>query len=91
MGQILILTSIYLVMPVGTPSWRKALLGGIAAGLVWEVSRRVLVWYFSTLSFVNVVYGSFATVVFLLLSLEVAALVLLLGAQVIAEYERPTG
>lgn len=87
-GQILILSSIYMVMPVGRLSWRKALLGGTAAGLVWELSRHVLVWYFSTLSFVNVVYGSLATVIVLLLGLEVAALVLLLGAQVIAEYER---
>ena len=48
----------------------------------------MLVWYFSTLSQVNVVYGSFATTIVVLLSLEIAALVLLLGAQVIAEYER---
>lgn len=87
-GQILILTSIYMVMPVGRLSWRKALIGGTAAGLVWEASRHLLVWYFSTLSFVNVVYGSLATVIVLLLGLEAAAVILLLGAQVIAEYER---
>jgi YihY family inner membrane protein len=87
-GQILILSSIYMVLPVGRLSWRKALVGGTAACLVWEASRHALVWYFSTLSFVNVIYGSLATVVFLLLGLEVAALILLLGAQVIAEYER---
>ena len=27
----------------------------------WEITRRILVWYFSSLSFVNVVYGSLAT------------------------------
>jgi YihY family inner membrane protein len=87
-GQILILASIYMVMPVGRPSWRRALLGGLAAGLVWEAARLALVWYFSTLSLVSVVYGSLASVVVVLLSFEVAALVLLLGAQVIAEQER---
>ena len=87
-GEILILTSIYIVMPVGRPSWRHALIGGVTAGLLWELTRHVLVWYFSTLSQVNVVYGSFATTIVVLLSLEIAALVLLLGAQVIAEYER---
>lgn len=86
-GQILILAGIYLVMPVGRLSWRQALIGGTAAGLVWEITRRLLVWYFSTLSFVNVVYGSLATVVFVLLGLEAAAIILLFGAQVIAEYE----
>jgi uncharacterized BrkB/YihY/UPF0761 family membrane protein len=50
--------------------------------------RHVLVWYFETLSRVGEVYGSLATAIVLLLSLELAATLLLLGAQVIAEYER---
>lgn len=87
-GEVLILTSIYMVMPVGRLSWRKALVGGITAGILWEISRNALVWYFSTLSVVHVVYGSLATVIFVLLALDVAALILLLGAQVIADYER---
>ena len=40
------------------------------------------------LSQVNVLYGSLTTAIVVLLSLEVAATLLLLGAQVIAEYER---
>ena len=87
-GEIVVLTSIYMVMPVGRPSWKHALIGGVTAGLLWELTRHALVWYFSTLSQVNIVYGSLATAIVVLLSLEVAALVLLLGAQVIAEYER---
>ena len=87
-GEVLLLTSIYLVMPVGRLSLRHALIGGITAALLWELTRHVLVWYFSTLSLVNVVYGTFATVIIILLSLEAAAIILLLGAQVIAEYER---
>jgi len=87
-GEIIVLTSIYMVMPVGRPSWRHALIGGVTAGLLWELTRHVLVWYFSTLSQVRIVYGSLTTAIVVLLSLEVAALVLLLGAQVIAEYER---
>ncbi|MDP3229538.1 MAG: ribonuclease R, partial [Acidovorax sp.] len=40
------------------------------------------------LSQVNVVYGSLTTAIVVLLSLEIAATLLLLGAQVISEYER---
>ena len=87
-GEILLLTSIYMVMPVGRLSLRHALIGGVTAALLWEITRHILVWYFSTLSLVNVVYGTFATVIIILLSLEAAAIILLLGAQVIAEYER---
>ncbi|NOQ90550.1 MAG: YihY family inner membrane protein [Gammaproteobacteria bacterium] len=87
-GEILLLTSLYLVMPVGKLSLRHALIGGITAALLWEITRHILVWYFSTLSLVNVIYGAFATVIIILLSLEAAAIIVLLGAQVIAEYER---
>ncbi len=48
----------------------------------------MLVWYFSTLSTVSVVYGSLTTAIIVLFSLEIAATLLLLGAQVISEYER---
>ncbi len=43
---------------------------------------------FATMSQMQVVYGSLTTSVAVLLSVEFGALVLLLGAQVIAEYER---
>jgi YihY family inner membrane protein len=87
-GEIVLLSSIYLVMPVGRISWRHALVGGVAAAVLWEISRHVLVWYYATLSQVRTVYGSLTTAIVVLLSLEIAAIVLLFGAQVIAEYER---
>jgi membrane protein len=87
-GEVFMLTSLYLVMPAGRLSWRHALLGGVTAAFLWELTRRVLVWYFSTLSQVNVVYGSLTTAIVVLLSLEIAATLVLFGAQVIAEYER---
>ena len=88
-GMVLVLTSIYLVMPPrGRITPRHALVGGIAVGVLWEGTRHVLVWYFSTLSVVGVVYGSLATTIIGLLSLEIASIFLLLGAQTIAEYER---
>jgi YihY family inner membrane protein len=88
MGEILLLTSLYLVMPLGRLALPHALIGGITATVLWELTRHFLVWYFSTLSFVNIIYGTFATAIIILLSLEAAALILLLGAQVISEYER---
>jgi YihY family inner membrane protein len=86
-GELLMLTSIYMVMPVVRITFRHALIGGTAATLLWEITRRILVWYYATLSMVNIIYGSIATVVVTLLSIEVSALILLLGAQVIAELE----
>lgn len=87
-GEILLLTSIYMVMPVGRLSIRHALVGAVFAAVLWEISRHVLVWYFSTLSQVGRVYGSLTTAIVVLLSLEIGATLLLFGAQIIAEFER---
>lgn len=89
-GMVMMLTSLYLVMPVGGIAFRYALAGGITATILWEIIRHILVWYYSTVSLVNVIYGSLATAVVFLLSIEIAVIILLLGAQVIAEFERST-
>jgi membrane protein len=87
-GEILLISAIYYFMPAGSKSAKHALIGGATAGLLWEAIRLALGWYFATLSQVSVVYGSLTTAIVVLLSMEVAATLLLLGAQVIAEYER---
>jgi YihY family inner membrane protein len=87
-GEVFVLTSIYLVMPVGRIKLSHAIIGGVTAAVLWEITRHILVWYLRTLSQVNVVYGSLTTAIVVLLSLELAATLLLFGAQVIAEYER---
>jgi membrane protein len=87
-GEVLMLSSIYLVMPVGRLSCAHALIGGATATALWEVARHVLVWYFSTLSQVNLVYGSMTTAIVVMFSLEIGATLLLFGAQVISEFER---
>jgi membrane protein len=87
-GEILLISGIYYFMPVGRLSVQHALIGGATAGVLWEIIRHALGWYLGTLSQVSVVYGSLTTAIIVLLSLEFAATLLLLGAQVIAEYER---
>jgi YihY family inner membrane protein len=90
-GEVLMFISIYLVMPVARVRFRHALIGGITAAVLWEITRRVLIWYYTVVSMVNVIYGSIAITVVALLSLEVVVVILLLGAQVIAELERKAG
>jgi YihY family inner membrane protein len=89
-GEVMILTSVYLVMPVVRVRFRHALIGGITAAVLWELTRRVLIWYYAAVSMVNVIYGSIAITVVALLSIEIVAIILLLGGQVIAELERKT-
>ena len=88
LGEILLISSIYYFMPVGKVSMHHALIGGVTAGLLWEIFRHLLGWYLGSLSQMSVVYGSLTTAIIVLISMEMVATLLLLGAQVIAEYER---
>jgi YihY family inner membrane protein len=90
-GEVLMFTSIYLVMPVVRVRFRHAFIGGVTAAVLWEITRRVLIWYYAFVSMVNVIYGTIAITVVALLSTQVVAVILLLGAQVIAELERKHG
>lgn len=89
-SEILMFTLIYWFMPVGRLSFRHALIGGVTAALLWEAVRRLLMWYFAHLSQASVVYGALTTAVVVMLSFELAATLLLFGAQVIAQYELMT-
>ena len=81
-------SAIYKIMPVVRIAPHRALIGGFVAALLWEIVRLTLSYYFANVSYVNAVYGSLATLIVVLLSLEIGAVILLLGAQVIAELER---
>jgi membrane protein len=87
-GLALLLTAFYMVLPVGQIRFWHALAGGITATVLWEVTRHAIVWYFAKLSIVNVIYGAMATVIVVLLTLEAAAIILLFGAEVIADIDR---
>ena len=85
--QVVLFTAIYRVMPISEVSFKRALAGGVAAAVLWDSLRRVLTVYFAKISMVNTLYGSLATVIIVLLTLEFAALIILFGAQVISEIQ----
>jgi membrane protein len=88
LGLVLLFSLFYKIMPVAKVSFRRALAGGLTAAILWEITRHLLVAYYTKVSIVNVIYGSMATLIIALLTLETVALILLLGAQVIADLQR---
>jgi membrane protein len=86
-GLVILFTAIYKVVPNVRISLRRALVGGLSAAVLWRLVARFLVWFFTNKSMVNVIYGSLATVVVVLLYLEIVFVILLVGVQVIAELE----
>lgn len=88
LGLVLLFTLLYIIMPVAKVSLHRALAGGLTAAILWEIARHLLVAYYTRISIVNAVYGSMATIIIILLTMEAIAVILLLGAQVIAELQR---
>jgi membrane protein len=88
LGLVLLFTLFYQIMPVAKIPFRLALAGGLTATILWEIVRHLLVSYYTSGSTVNIVYGSMATIIIVLLTMEAVALILLLGAQVIADLHR---
>jgi len=52
-GEVLMFTSIYLVMRWQRSGFRHALIGGITRRGAWEITRRVLIWYYATVTMVK--------------------------------------
>jgi len=86
-SMFVLFSVIYKVLPIVRISPRRAVIGGLVAAVLWEGARLILMYYLLNVSFVNVIYGSLTTIIILLITLEVGAIILLLGAQVIAELE----
>lgn len=87
-SEIAFLTFFYMALPVGRTRLHHALVGALSVALLWDAIRRLLVWYFATLSRASIVYGSLTSAVVVLFCIEIGATLVLLGAQVIAEYEQ---
>ena len=86
-GLVLLFGAVYRVLPVVRVSVRRALAGGLFAAVLWRLVARFLVYYFTNVSLLPVIYGSLASVIVVLLYLEIVFVILLLGAQAIAELE----
>src|SRR5258708_38198903 len=56
-GEILIISSVYLVMPVGRLSFRHALIGGVVAALLWGLTPHFLFSYSPRLSPLHLISG----------------------------------
>jgi len=86
-GLFSLFTALYKIIPASRIGTGRAMIGALFAAVLWETVRHIINWYFANISVINVVYGSLTTVVIALLTMEIAAVIVLFGAQVIAELE----
>jgi membrane protein len=75
------LTLLYLIVPNTHVHWRAAFSGGLFAGTLWEIAKRVFTWASGSLLRYDAVYGSFGTLPAFLLWLQVGWIIILLGCK----------
>ena len=74
------LTLLYGVVPARRVDWRHALLGGLLAGIAFELAKRGFAIYLSKVPTYTLIYGAFATIPIFLIWLYLSWLVVLTGA-----------
>lgn len=84
--SVLTFIILYRTIPLNSVSWRDVWLGGLFAGLIWELARRLYAWYLANFATYNLVYGSVGAIIGFLLWAYLSAMILLLGAEFTAQY-----
>jgi len=72
----------YLILPDRRIGWRPALIGGVAAGMLWELAKQGFAFYVANFVDYNSIYGSLGGLVILVMWVYLSAVMLLLGAEV---------
>jgi len=75
---------VYWLLPADAIPWRVALVGGVVAGTLWNVSKVGFTYYISHLASYTRTYGALATVIVFLLWINVSASILLWGGELAA-------
>ena len=86
-----VFTWLYKILPNRPIPFLHAFLGGALAALAWQVADRLFTWYVHEVVDYGSIYGSLATAIVLPLWAYYLAVILLLGAELVAVLERSRG
>ena len=78
---------LYRTVPNRKVPWRHALVGGVSAGVLFEIAKELFAFYVAHVPAQGVVYGAFAALPFFLLWIYLSWLVVLFGAELAASMD----
>lgn len=85
---LMVFVLIYKYVPNTKTRWRFILPGAFLAAILFEVGREIFLFYLANFASYQLVYGSLATIIVLLFSIYVSAIILILGVEFSSEYSR---
>lgn len=81
---VLAFVLLYMAVPNKPIKFRHALVGGVTAALLFELTKRAFTWYVSNFHSYEVIYGALSSIPIFLIWVYVSWLVVLVGAEVTA-------
>lgn len=84
MFETLAFVLLYTVVPNKPIRFRHAVVGGVTAAILFEVTKRGFTWYISNFHSYEVIYGALSSIPIFLLWIYLSWLVVLIGAEVTA-------
>ena len=89
--NVVVAATLYHLGPNRPQKWRLVLPGAWVSTLLWLASTLGFAWYVRNISGYNVLYGSIAAVIALLVWMYLLSVIALIGCEFNAEYERIRG
>jgi membrane protein len=78
---------LYMILPHGVSTWREVLMGAVGAGFLWELAKKVFLFFvFTYISASNLVYGSVTAIIAFLAWAYLSGLIFLFGAYLSVSY-----
>ncbi|MDJ0956982.1 MAG: virulence factor BrkB family protein [Arenicellales bacterium] len=81
---VLAFVLLYMAVPNKRIKFKDALIGGVAAGLLFEITKRGFTWYISNFQSYEVIYGALSSIPIFLIWVYLSWLVVLIGAEITA-------
>lgn len=76
------------VFPHAPVTWREAFIGGCIGAGLWEIGRRIFLWYLANLAQFYVVYGSLGALVAVMVWIYMSATIFLFAAEFVVALQR---
>jgi len=73
---------LYVILPNTRVSFKSALVGGIVAGIIFQITQHVYISFQVGVSSYNAIYGSFAALPLFLVLMQTTWIIVLLGAEI---------
>lgn len=87
--SVLMFTLLYRMLPHAKLEWGDVFIGGLLAGILWELAKHVFIFFVSNfLTTSNLIYGSLTTIIAFLTWAYVSTLIFLFGGHVNERYKR---